>query len=237
MLALRRAAGGRARSRPARDGVADGDGGRRHDGGEGHAEDGAAAAAVRRGQPGAQLRMLMRGRAGCARRCACAQRSVELPSACVGTLLAREPWSMPGTAWRLSLWRLWAAAPCSCALVRDPCMGRWPCMDRDGHERARTRARGCWSGARHSGRRRVPPLCFCLYTFHLRFVGFTPAGGFVGFGDRFISGFVGFVPLTDLSTLTKFGTIGNGRPFHTASVVTKSLLTVTLVGRFHSSVL
>ena len=27
-----------------------------------------------------------------------------------------------------------------------------------------------------------------LYTRHLGFVGFTSAGGFVGFGDRFISG-------------------------------------------------
>ena len=29
-----------------------------------------------------------------------------------------------GFVWRLLLWRACAVAPCSCAFVRDPCMGR-----------------------------------------------------------------------------------------------------------------
>eukprot|EP00966_Prymnesium_polylepis_P080306 1860142-Prymnesium_polylepis.1 len=43
--------------------------------------------------------------------------------------------------------------------MRDPCMGRRPRTDRDEHEGAQTRAEGCRSGARRSGRRRVPPFC------------------------------------------------------------------------------
>eukprot|EP00966_Prymnesium_polylepis_P266386 6153423-Prymnesium_polylepis.1 len=54
--------------RPVRDGVADGDGGRRHDRGEEDAEDAAAAAAERRVQREAELWVLMCGRASCARR-------------------------------------------------------------------------------------------------------------------------------------------------------------------------
>eukprot|EP00966_Prymnesium_polylepis_P240768 5567975-Prymnesium_polylepis.1 len=69
----------------------------------------------------------------------------------VGMLRARGPRSGFGTVGRLLLWRAWAAAPCSCAHMRDPCMGRRPRTDRDEHERARMRARGCRSGARNVG--------------------------------------------------------------------------------------
>jgi hypothetical protein len=122
-----------------------------------------ATVAVRRGQPGSQLRVLgWQSGLGASLR-ACVAVCHELSSVCAGMLRARGHCGTFRIVWCLLLWRACAAAPCSCALVRDPCMGRWPRTHRDEHQRARTRARRCCSGARRSGRRRVSPLCCVTY--------------------------------------------------------------------------